>query len=127
MKCRTILLFGALTVGIAAVAIAQSSTVTPSQDPSTQGQNQNPSAQDSTSQSSASSSDTANDALSVFSGSIMKSGSKYVLHSTTGDYDLDDQSQAESFAGKEVEVAGTLDKATNTIRVKSIEPPSSED
>jgi len=52
-------------------------------------------------------------------------GGKYVLHSAGADYQLDDQSQAKSFEGKDVKVTGKLDSASNTIKVKSIEPSSS--
>ena len=54
----------------------------------------------------------------------MKNGSKYQLRSGGADYDLDDQSQAKTFEGKDVKVNGQLDKASNTIKVTSIEPAS---
>jgi hypothetical protein len=55
----------------------------------------------------------------------MKSGDKYVLHTGGADYQLDDQTQASKFDGKDVKVTGEVDQASNTIRVQSIEPASS--
>lgn len=50
---------------------------------------------------------------------------KYVLHAGGTDYQLDDQSQAGKFNGKDVKVTGTLDQSSNTIKVQAIEPASS--
>jgi hypothetical protein len=58
-------------------------------------------------------------------GSITKSGDKYVLHTGGTDYQLDDQSQAKKYNGKDVKVSGQLDSSSNTIHVTSIEPSSS--
>lgn len=80
----------------------------------------NPSTGSSSSQSSATSTESKNS----FTGSIVKSGSKYMLRAGGTDYELDDQSQAKSFEGKDVKVNGQLDKASNTIKVQSIEPAS---
>jgi hypothetical protein len=55
----------------------------------------------------------------------MKTGGKFVLHTGGTDYQLDDQTQASKFKGKDVKVTGQLDQASNTIRVQSIEPASS--
>jgi len=71
------------------------------------------------------SSATSAGASEQFTGSIIKSGGKYQLRSAGNTYDLDDQSQAKNFAGKDVKVNGSLDKASNTIKVASIEPASS--
>ena len=61
----------------------------------------------------------------MFVGSITKNSSgKYVLHTGGSDYQLDDQSQAGKYDGKDVKVTGQLDNASNTIRVQSIEPSS---
>ena len=84
------------------------------------GSQSNPSASSPASQSSATSTDSQNS----FTGSIVKSGGKYQLRSNGTSYDLDDQSQAKSFSGKDVKVNGTLDKSSNTIKVQSIEPAS---
>lgn len=84
-------------------------------------QSTSPSTTSSSSQSTATSTDSQNS----FTGSIVKSGGKYQLRSGGNSYDLDDQAQAKSFAGKDVKVNGTLDKSSNTIKVTSIEPASS--
>jgi Protein of unknown function (DUF5818) len=73
---------------------------------------------------SSSSSATSTDNKNSFTGSIVKNGSKYQLRSGGTDYDLDDQSQAKSFEGKDVKVNGSLDKSSNTIKVTTIEPAS---
>ncbi len=67
---------------------------------------------------------TSTDNQNSFTGSIIKSGGKYQLRSNGNTYDLDDQSQAKSFSGKDVKVNGTLDKSSNSIKVTSIEPAS---
>jgi len=100
-------------------------TATPSQQtpstPSTPDANQTPS----TSAPSASAS-TSSDAQRMFVGSIAKGSSgKFVLHTGGTDYQLDDQSQAGKFEGKDVKVTGQLDQSSNTIKVQSIEPSSS--
>lgn len=71
---------------------------------------------------SSSSTATSTDSQNSFTGSIIKSGGKYQLRSNGSTYDLDDQSQAKSFSGKDVKVNGSLDKSSNTIKVTSIEP-----
>lgn len=52
----------------------------------------------------------------------VKMGSKYVLFDAASKttYELDDQSKPQEFAGKNVQVTGTLDSATKTIHVVSI-------
>ena len=57
-----------------------------------------------------------------YNGKIQKVGEKFVLKGANGSYELDDQEKAHSFEGKDVKVTGTLDAATHTIYVKSIEP-----
>ena len=60
----------------------------------------------------------------AFVGKIVKSGEQLVLRNsvTKSTYMLDDQGRAKQFEGKDVKVMGTLDEATNTIRVATIEP-----
>lgn len=60
----------------------------------------------------------------TFSGKISRKGDKYVLRdtSTKVTYNLDDQEKAKSFAGKSVDVTGTLDAQTYTIHVADIQP-----
>ena len=52
----------------------------------------------------------------------IKAGGKYVLYDSAAKaiYLLDDQQQPVQFAGKNVKVTGTLDKATDTLHVTSI-------
>jgi Protein of unknown function (DUF5818) len=61
--------------------------------------------------------------LKTFTGKVMKSGEKLVLKDSASKstYKLDDQDRAKSFEGRNVKVIGTLDAATSTIRVTSIE------
>ncbi len=58
-----------------------------------------------------------------FIGKVTKSGENLVLKDSASKstYKLDDQDRAKSFEGKDVKVMGTLDAATGTIRVVSIE------
>jgi hypothetical protein len=58
----------------------------------------------------------------VITGTIVKSGDKYLLDHTTnkGMYELDDAKQASAFVGRKVRVVGTPD-ATMTMRVIHIE------
>src|SRR6516162_6741143 len=53
----------------------------------------------------------------------VKMGGKYVLFNAAKKtvYELDDQQKPEQFAGQNVKVMGTLDQATQTIHVTSIE------
>ena len=109
------------------------STPSPSQDPamqpSTSPSQQTPSQTNpSTSPSPTtdpSSSASASDAARSFVGSIVKASGKYVLHTGGTDYQLDDQSTAKKFEGKDVKVTGQLDASSNTIKVQSIDPASS--
>ena len=55
----------------------------------------------------------------TFSGTVTKSGDKYVLKDDAGHtYDIDHQDEVKKFEGKRVRVQGTLDPATNKIMVK---------
>lgn len=51
-----------------------------------------------------------------------KMGSPLVLYNPSGRriYKLDDQKRAEAFAGEKVQITGTLDTRTETIRIESI-------
>lgn len=57
-----------------------------------------------------------------FTGTITKEGDEFVLKSGGATYRLDNQNAASRFEGQNVTVKGTLDAATNTIAVESIEP-----
>jgi hypothetical protein len=57
----------------------------------------------------------------MFSGSIVREKSAYVLKTGNTVYNLDDQDKAKEHKGKNVKVTGSLDKSTNTIHVEKIE------
>ncbi len=58
--------------------------------------------------------------VQVFTGMVVKSGSKYVLHDTASNttYDIDAQEQVKQFEGKNVRVRGTLDPSGKMIHVQ---------
>jgi len=56
-----------------------------------------------------------------FTGTIMKSGDSYVLKTSDNmTYQLDDQARAKEYEGKQVQVTGSLDSSSNTIKVQDI-------
>jgi hypothetical protein len=58
----------------------------------------------------------------VVTGTIVKSGSYFVLQDSTGTvYSLDTPENAQPFDGKSVKVTGMLEVDTNLLHVKSIE------
>ena len=61
-----------------------------------------------------------------FMGRITKSKEGYVLRdeSSSVTYKLDSEEQAKAYLGKNVKIVGTLDPATSTIHVLSIETGS---
>ena len=61
-----------------------------------------------------------------FQGTIVKSKDKYILQDKTSGatYQLDNQDKVKKFAGRDVEVTGTLDPSTNTIQVSDIQARS---
>jgi hypothetical protein len=59
-----------------------------------------------------------------FSGTVMKVEKRYVLKTDSATYQLDDQTKAKHFSGKQVTVSGTLDQSTSMIRVSDIQPTS---
>jgi hypothetical protein len=61
--------------------------------------------------------------VNTFTGKIMsQNGVRFILRDDSSDvwYHLDDQQQASKFLGKIVQVTGTLDGRTDTIRVRNI-------
>ena len=56
-----------------------------------------------------------------FTGTVVKSGDKYVLKTDSGTYQIDDQDKAKQFEGKQVKVSGSLDKATSTLHITDIQ------
>lgn len=62
----------------------------------------------------------------IFVGEIARVKGKLVLKDHSGaSYELDNAGQAKQFVGKRVKLTGTLDTATKTISIVSIEPSSS--
>jgi uncharacterized protein YdeI (BOF family) len=62
-------------------------------------------------------------AVSTYRGKIMsQNGVRFILRDDSNDtwYHLDDQQQASKYLGKVVQVTGTLDGRTDTIRVRNI-------
>ncbi|MCU1342924.1 MAG: hypothetical protein JWN92_2347 [Candidatus Acidoferrum typicum] len=59
----------------------------------------------------------------IFSGTILKNGDTYVLSDagTKTSYVLDDAQKASPYEGKKVKVTGTVDVASNTIHVETIQ------
>ena len=58
--------------------------------------------------------------VQVFTGTIVKSGDKYVLQDSASNttYDIDHQDQVKQFEGKKVRVHGTLDSSGKMIHVQ---------
>jgi hypothetical protein len=64
-------------------------------------------------------------AAQAFTGTIMKSGDNYVLKTADNmTYQLDDQARAKQFEGKQVQVTGSLDSSSQTIKVQDIKSAS---
>jgi hypothetical protein len=59
----------------------------------------------------------------IFSGTIIKNGDNFMLSDAANklSYLLDDAEKASHFEGKKVKVTGTVDVASNTIHVESIQ------
>ena len=112
-----------------ALAAAMLSAAFAQQDQSTQpGSNQTPSQpgsdqpQSQTTPAPGASADTQTQ--NSFSGTVVKVGKHYVLKTDKMTYQLDDETKAKQFEGKQVNVSGTLDKSTSMIRVTDIQPAS---
>jgi Protein of unknown function (DUF5818) len=123
MKRTSLILIAVFALVMLPAAFAQG-TPSQSQEPSTQTPSTQPPSQ-SPSTDNPSSASSASDAQHNFVGSIVKNGDKFMLHTGNADYQLDDQSQASKFEGKDVRVTGQVDQSTNTIRVQSIVPARS--
>jgi hypothetical protein len=101
------------------------SSQSPSQDQSAQpGQSQSPSGQAQPSQPpagqpGADAQGQSSDNSQSFSGTVAKSGDKYVLQDASGKtYDVDRQEELKKYEGKQVRIKGTLDPDGKTIHVK---------
>ena len=60
----------------------------------------------------------------AYTGTVLKSGGKYVLKTDAGALQLDDQMKAKKYNGKQVTVNGTVDKSTGMLHVADISPAS---
>ena len=64
-------------------------------------------------------------AAQSFTGTIVKSGETYVLKTSDNmTYQLDDQTRAKDYEGKQVQVTGGLDSSNNMIKVQDIRSAS---
>jgi uncharacterized protein YdeI (BOF family) len=117
-RTQTLWMIGSLALAMGTVTLyAQQSdpSQTPSSPPSQQQQQQPPAGQ---SGSDAQAQQPADDSQ-TFSGTIMKSGDKYVLQDASGkNYDIDRQDGLKQYEGKQVRVKGTLDADGKTIHMK---------
>jgi hypothetical protein len=59
----------------------------------------------------------------MFSGTIIKNGDNFILSDAANklSYVLDDAEKARQYEGKKVKVTGTVDVASNTIHVQTIQ------
>jgi hypothetical protein len=58
----------------------------------------------------------------VFTGTIVKDESRYVLKAADGaSYQLDDQEKAKRYEGKQVKIVGSIDAHGTTLHISSIE------
>ena len=99
---------GALAAALMPAAFAQEPS---SQDQPSQGMSQAQPDQDSTQAQPMS-----------YTGTVMKANGKYVLKTDAGNLQLDNQTKAKKFNGKQVTVTGTMDKSTGTLHVSDIAP-----
>ena len=66
-----------------------------------------------------------NSATQSFTGTVVKSGDTYVLKTNDNmTYQLDDQARAKDYEGKQVQVTGSVDATSNTIKVQEIKAAS---
>jgi len=94
------------------------SSESPSQDQSAQPGQAQPS-QPPAGQSGADAQGQSSDNSQSFSGTVAKSGDKYVLQDASGKtYDVDRQEELKKYEGKQVRIKGTLDPDGKTIHVK---------
>jgi lipopolysaccharide export system protein LptA len=89
-----------------------------------QGQATQPGSNDQQTQSTSAQEASADAQPQTFSGTIVKAKNHYVLKTDKMTYQLDDETKAKQFEGKQVNVSGTADKSTSVIRVTDIQPAS---
>ena len=115
-------MLGALAIALSAAPLyaQQSDTQSPNA-PTSQQQQQPDQSQQQPSQPPAGNEPQAQppDDSQTFSGTIAKSGDKYVLQDASGKtYDVDHQAEVKKFEGKQVRIKGTLDPDGKTIHIK---------
>jgi len=89
-----------------------------------QGQATQPGANDQQTQSTPAPEASADAQPQNFTGTIVKAKNHYVLKTDKMTYQLDDETKAKQFEGKQVNVSGTADNSTGVIRVTDIQPAS---
>jgi lipopolysaccharide export system protein LptA len=67
----------------------------------------------------------SSESATSYTGTVMKTNGKYVLKTDSATIQLDDQSKAKKYNGKQVTVNGTVDKSTGMLHVTDIVPASS--
>jgi flagellar basal body-associated protein FliL len=117
----SILVTLALAAALLPAAFAQQSQSTQPKSDQTQSQPGSDQSQGQTTPAPGASADTQ---TQNFSGAVVKAGEHYVLKTDKMTYQLDDETKAKQFEGKQVTVNGTLDKSTGVIRVTDIQPVS---
>jgi flagellar basal body-associated protein FliL len=117
----SILVTLALAAALLPAAFAQQSQSTQPKADQTQSQPESDQSQGQTTPAPGASADTQ---TQNFSGAVVKAGEHYVLKTDKMTYQLDDETKAKQFEGKQVTVNGTLDKSTGVIRVTDIQPAS---
>jgi hypothetical protein len=114
-------MLGALAIALSAAPLCAQQSDTQSPNAPTSQQQQPDQSQQQPSQPPAGSDPQAQppDDSQTFSGTIAKSGEKYVLQDASGKtYDVDHQAEVKKFEGKQVRIKGTLDPDGKTIHIK---------
>lgn len=122
---QSLWMLGALALALSTASLFAQQSDSQSTPPSSQSQQQAPPDQTQPSQPPAGQSGSAGQAQQsaedgqTFSGTIAKSGDKYVLQDTSGKtYDVDHQEALKQYEGKKVRIKGTLDPDGKTIHIK---------
>jgi hypothetical protein len=117
---QSLWILGALATALSAAPLfAQQSDTQSPNSPSSQQQQHDPDQAQPPAQNGNDSQAQSSDKTQTFSGTIVKSGSKYVLQDASGKtYDIDRQDGLKEYEGKQVRVTGTLDPDGKTIHMK---------
>ena len=107
-----------LMLGVGTSFAQQQDPPTPSQTPSTQQPSSQPDATPQPSDS-AKNTQTPTGTAQTFTGTVVKSGDKFMLQDANGtSYDVDKQDVLKSLEGKKVNIRGTLDASGKLIHVQ---------